>query len=530
VLTASNQESELDAKSALSMLWPHLRYLSLGLFLAWIYLLIDYGAWRSDSDLDGLAMTIGSSWFFSISVILLMLCALFYSRVERMLDSAIMLWIIVVSSLLGITCLIVGGPLILPDAIPSFMRDLLFPLGNAFCSVAAVLITLQCARRYCVLEPNRILFYALLSELVVFLVFTVVVTYSDMRIVNHGPSLSGVLALCILPTIAWLFLSLPEKNLEIRRREETRLRPGQSKSIGVSTNRYYDMLSMWRLFLMILILTVAASIIRNCFAASQLTSDYQTDAQLTMLLRAAFSVVLLLCSITIIKHVRLEKFYVLTAAGIAFSLVFASLWGIDATAFGALSNSLFFLLDLMIWCVLVLITQAKRYPAVLVFGIGRGIVSVGLLIGYLLGSNADVAYMLASNNLFAIILILAVVICITIVFNEKQFDRLLIDTNADKLDLRTLAAAASIDIRPITHKIGLWDKACKTVGERAALSEREQEILRQLADNRTPSDMASYLCISIGTVRTHTRNVYTKLNVHSRDELIALVRDEHSSL
>ncbi len=55
-------------------------------------------------------------------------------------------------------------------------------------------------------------------------------------------------------------------------------------------------------------------------------------------------------------------------------------------------------------------------------------------------------------------------------------------------------------------------------------------MLRQLADNRTPQDIASHLYISLHTVRTHTKNIYAKLDVHSRDELIALVRREYEAL
>ncbi len=52
------------------------------------------------------------------------------------------------------------------------------------------------------------------------------------------------------------------------------------------------------------------------------------------------------------------------------------------------------------------------------------------------------------------------------------------------------------------------------------LSERELQILRLLTTNLSSSEMAEQLFISPNTVRTHIKNVYQKLDVHSRAEAI----------
>ena len=51
------------------------------------------------------------------------------------------------------------------------------------------------------------------------------------------------------------------------------------------------------------------------------------------------------------------------------------------------------------------------------------------------------------------------------------------------------------------------------------------DVLRCLAMGYNSSTTASKLSISWNTVRTHTRNVYGKLGVHSQQELIAMVDD-----
>jgi two-component system nitrate/nitrite response regulator NarL len=53
------------------------------------------------------------------------------------------------------------------------------------------------------------------------------------------------------------------------------------------------------------------------------------------------------------------------------------------------------------------------------------------------------------------------------------------------------------------------------------LTNREFEVLRQLADGQAPSDIASALVISPKTVGTHIQRILAKLGVHSRAQAVA---------
>ena len=53
------------------------------------------------------------------------------------------------------------------------------------------------------------------------------------------------------------------------------------------------------------------------------------------------------------------------------------------------------------------------------------------------------------------------------------------------------------------------------------LSEREIEVLQLIAEGLTNRQIASRLFLSLNTVKAHTRNIYGKLNVHSRTQAIA---------
>ena len=53
------------------------------------------------------------------------------------------------------------------------------------------------------------------------------------------------------------------------------------------------------------------------------------------------------------------------------------------------------------------------------------------------------------------------------------------------------------------------------------LSDREIEVLHQLAEGNNYREIADALFISVDTVRHHIRNIYKKLHVHSRSEAVA---------
>ena len=190
-----------------------------------------------------------------------------------------------------------------------------------------------------------------------------------------------------------------------------------------------------------------------------------------------------------------------------------------------------FLLDFFVWVVLILAAQTKGENALLLFALGMAAVELGTLVGTLLGSSPGGSALLAGNRLSGACLLLVVVVLLVVLFNEQRIREILGGIGKDGLNVRkVLDKPAAETVLPPTQRAGLWAEACRVVGKRALLSEREHEVLRQLADNRTPQDIADYLCISLHTVRTHTKNIYAKLDVHSRDELIALVRREYETL
>jgi ATP/maltotriose-dependent transcriptional regulator MalT len=82
--------------------------------------------------------------------------------------------------------------------------------------------------------------------------------------------------------------------------------------------------------------------------------------------------------------------------------------------------------------------------------------------------------------------------------------------------LRRLLAVLERDAAPA---------ASSATGLSDPLTERELGVLRLMASGKSNRRVASELFISVGTVKTHTNNLYRKLGVHSRTQALARARE-----
>ena len=69
-----------------------------------------------------------------------------------------------------------------------------------------------------------------------------------------------------------------------------------------------------------------------------------------------------------------------------------------------------------------------------------------------------------------------------------------------------------------------WESAGAPRRLEEPLSERELEVLTLLASGRTNSEVAGDLFVSVGTVKSHTGNIYRKLDARNRAEALARAR------
>ena len=88
----------------------------------------------------------------------------------------------------------------------------------------------------------------------------------------------------------------------------------------------------------------------------------------------------------------------------------------------------------------------------------------------------------------------------------------------------TLKSDGSVGFAPAQEK-GQWKRRCREVSERFNLSDRQYEVLCLIGQGRNAEYVANSLTISVSTVQTHIRNIYQKLGVHSRQELLDLIEN-----
>jgi DNA-binding CsgD family transcriptional regulator len=67
------------------------------------------------------------------------------------------------------------------------------------------------------------------------------------------------------------------------------------------------------------------------------------------------------------------------------------------------------------------------------------------------------------------------------------------------------------------------ERVCRLLSIEHGLTRRESDVLVFLIQNKRKKEIGHILCVSLDTVKTHTRNIYRKFMIHSQDELAEIV-------
>ncbi len=178
-----------------------------------------------------------------------------------------------------------------------------------------------------------------------------------------------------------------------------------------------------------------------------------------------------------------------------------------------ISRVVFQVFGLILWCLLHYVAAQSGSPAIKVYGFGYGLHMLGSIMGYGVGYLLNGTHPWADANalfwyLGAAILVLA--ICVAVYPPRTMHD--------------LLASIPFDDAQPQNpSKPDAWLAACDAVAAAGNLTDREREVMLFLARGRGSAHIAQSLTVSLSTTYTHTRNIYRKLDVHSREELMALV-------
>ena len=87
----------------------------------------------------------------------------------------------------------------------------------------------------------------------------------------------------------------------------------------------------------------------------------------------------------------------------------------------------------------------------------------------------------------------------------------------------TMPTSSTPSITPSSTPSSTLDARCDYVRQHFGLTERETDMVRLLAHGRSKTSISKELFISENTVKSYTRNVYSKLNIHSKQQLLSLI-------
>ncbi len=186
--------------------------------------------------------------------------------------------------------------------------------------------------------------------------------------------------------------------------------------------------------------------------------------------------------------------------------------------------------NVLIWMLLAEISSNYRLSSTEVFGIGWGMVTLGVLLGSIAGNLVDrfAPFSPQFLSLIALIATMAVLLSFLFVFRETDLIALT-EEPEDEKDAEKIepGVASRPDKSPVPDsgepRRSRFQDRCQEVAAAFELSPKETEVMILFAKGRSATRIQEELFISKGTVSTHLRHIYQKMDVHSKQEMLDLI-------
>lgn len=166
-------------------------------------------------------------------------------------------------------------------------------------------------------------------------------------------------------------------------------------------------------------------------------------------------------------------------------------------------------------------------------GFMRGLAQLGILIGTLLGYRFEFSSLIETASLPTLCLVLlcvSIVPTLLLVNRESVFryrtdePHLQLSSNNKEQGESEITVLGDADQQK-TLSEDVLVMACQKLAQGKGLSARETEVFVLFSQGRSTPYIRDVLHISKNTVDSHAKNIYRKLEVHSRQELINLVHE-----
>lgn len=459
----------------------NLRMVGFALVRAWVYLMF-LGTATSSITWNGDPLP-GTAYLGST----LMLCAtLFASAIFHRQFTLLMSHPLF--RFLGPMITVLGTLMLACSTFPKAPTLLLCFIGAALTGIGSGFIDLGYGELYRNVDPRHASFEAPLAFLIAAILYPIVLTL---------PTISSCLVCILLPALSgWiLFVKLKTWSPET----EPAVKPFEIH-LGAFA---------WKIGVCACLIGIADGVVRAVFiTASETTIEHFYCFPL--LWSGLITVAIIYGCVLFSSKTGLQSIYrlVMLVMAVFFMLlpVFTGFSEIESTI--ALVGYGTF--NVLIWILLADISFTYRLSSVMVFGIGWGMVTLGVLLGSITGQFicTFAPFEPQGLSLIALLATLAILISYMFVFNEN--------------DLIALAKEekGKDEGEPKRQR---FQERCKEVAEEYGLSPSETKIMILFAKGRSSTRIQEELYLSRGTVTTHLRHIYQKIDVHNKQEFLDVI-------
>lgn len=199
----------------------------------------------------------------------------------------------------------------------------------------------------------------------------------------------------------------------------------------------------------------------------------------------------------------------------------------------AIVDSLYFLSLILMWAMCIEVAKSNQWDLKFVSGIFIGLVHVIVTLGFILSSTiiayeANEQHIYSSVALCSVFFILLVIVYMMLNSQDSQAVLYEINVSDEELNTPDKTSAIKENNKP-TQKIIYATRDTEALREHNKLidvyelTDREMDVLILALSGRNAQGIADTLYISQNTVKTHLKNIYKKLGIHSHKELLEFI-------
>lgn len=175
---------------------------------------------------------------------------------------------------------------------------------------------------------------------------------------------------------------------------------------------------------------------------------------------------------------------------------------------------------LLFWCVIIAALDALDVPSYRVIGFGCAVYAAVSIAWVVLMSRATVI----DTTLVLLAAYAVVVFAMRVNWRRTPNAPAAPEPAAQSAACDEAAERPTQNEEDATARLhALIAQRCEAVSDRYGLSPREREVLACMARGRTRAGIQEDLVLSGNTVKTHVAHIYAKLDVHDRQEMMALL-------